>query len=1187
MAAGASAAVVAATPSLLDVSSPAALIAQLTRACDAYEATGARDAETYLLAFQSLPQPFDFTRYALQHASSARLLHLSLSAHVAAVVRHWRLLGATDRRRETDVLLWFVTERAASQQPFVLSQSVHAAAVLLKRHWLDGGGEAEWAHARLQHTLDRLTAAAASLPPVRVAVELVHDMVSEMALSARSSLPLGVTAASVVAAHSSFERVALLTLFTRLAQLMRALLPSVPNSADSGDVLLRCVRAVEQCLLWHFHVDRDAALRYLSSAASSVTEAATLTARLQPPVAWRPVLLEHDLLSMLVACDRQLLSARRCTLDVMLCLAPLAALTGPVFTQPSDKERFIDSLIHHTCHLLDLHLQYHQQQQHHAGALDGKLLSAVHSTLSGAMISLSLARLLSLPSLAAWLSCLSHLTRCLLQHDSFAHASFTSGTDTALAEALHAALATWAELAMAVAEEREADRQPSNSGAALGLIEQQGSELFSLYLVLRLKREAGGQDTTPDRECDDEEQFAGADNEQEHLVSVAFLARLQPASSLRQYQPLLAHFIQLYSTGLSSNHHTADSASCCERLLLLVDLLSCILTDSAEGEASAIPSMLLSGLRGTSVVDSLVDSVVSVLALLVAVVRAGQCSRLSPALAVSVLGMLRRTAGVYVDVDPGESLYANPSAARELLLSPACLARVTAVQFDAASAFLSLWAGEEEVHNAALRSLFPLIVQHRSRPVAVSSGGYSELCQLLHSSAAPSPSADVQLSAVDSLSSATQSLLVAVLSRSCADASALGALWSPIQSRLSCVVHQIAQQGAAGWLSDPRNVVYCASSVALLCGVSESTSAASFDAAFALLSARWADLTRVLRAAVAVPPAAPIVTATLSLLVSSAEQQLSYTDTAQSSRFMALCAEAVRLYLHAMQQRVAALSAQQAGKAGRAEAELLADSYEEDATLLLRLLNELCSDDTWSAGLDSVERAGELCVMAVSTLLSDALFMQLLSASAASSSASSSSSSSSLVSLFFALLHDACTTHPARVAALPSAVRARLIAVLLHAPQSVARQCLKGVAAIAAHCAKQPPAQSAASLEGDVCRILHWLFTSLIARPLPAALLEPVSDTLLACCVAVPQRIGELATAAISDWQQQQRSTQQDDSGYEAAAAELSALRSSLAALVSSNGLRAELSMDNKRKMRANVLHFINAVNTERGGAGT
>ena len=1179
---------------LLFASSPAAALQQLTAACDSYEATGAKDAEACLIAFRSRPSPFELTRHALQHSSSARVLHLSLATHTAALTRLWQWMAPTDRQREADALLWFASERAASQQSFVLSQSAHVAAVLLRRCWLDGGSSADRANERCLHTVDRLLAAR-TLSSVRVAVEIVQSLVGEMSLSCRSYVSLGVSAVSVVAAHTSFERLCLLPLFARVLHLMRSLLASSPTSSDRADVLLRCARAVEGCLEWHFQVDDDTALRYLSSAGSE-TETAALPSQMRPPLEWRSVLLESDVLDVLVQCDRELLSGHRRSLDVLSCLLPLSSLGGAVFAEPRQQWLFVDSLIRHTCCLLELHQQRSQQ---YSQQLDGSLFSVVHSVLVGAMSGVSLRCLLAQPSFTLWLSCLAHMTRSVLQDESFTRSTFTSGTDTTLAEALHAMLATWAELAMAVHEQRETNSEEQHvssskrtagtvdsiSKLVLDSIEQHGTQIAALYVSQRLEREVSAMaDSSKERAEEDEEseeQFAGADNEQEQLVSIGFLARLQPVGSLMQYLSLLARLIQSYSMLLSStvssgtSTSSMDTVSCCERLLLLVDLLSCIVTDSAQGEASAIPSMLLSGLPDSIIVDSLVHSALNLLSLMVDTARAGHGCRLSPTLAVSVFSLLARVNAVYVDVDTAQSLYSLKSPARHLLLSLACVSRTVSVHIDAAHSFLSLWTGEPDVHNAALQSLLPLIAQHRSRVVAVASAGYVSLWQLLQSTGPPpnSSSTVVALTVVDRLSSSTQSLLACVLSRSCDDDRAVMLLWSPIRSRLSYVM----QQAANSWLSNACNVVYCTSAVSLLCGASDSTSAATFDASFALLSSHWSDLTHLLRAAVVVPSAAPVVSAILSLLVSSAEHQLSYMDSSQSSRFMALCADMVGHFLHSMQQRAATLQP----AVQRIEAELLVESYEEDMTLLLRLLSELVGDDTWSAGVDTVERAGQLCVMAVTTLTSDGLFMQVLAASALSSS----SSPSSLVSLFFSLLHDALTTHTARVAELPSAVRARLLSLLLHAPPQVSRQCLQCVTALAAYHAKQRSAVQA-QLADDVSRMLHWLLVALISRPVHSALLEPFSDALLACCVAVPHRIGQLATAAVDEWQQQrrqQRSQVQSESDERSAAAEQSALQSSIARLVTSNGLRADLSMDNKRKMRANVRHYANTLAVSRG----
>ena len=1167
----------------LSALSPAALLDQLTAACDVFDATGAKEAEAFLLAFRSMQQPFDFTRYAVQHATSARLLHLVVSTHLTALMRQWRQLSVSDRQRESEALLWFVSERASQQPAFVSSQSAHAAGLLLSRYWSEGQDSAEWADKRLQQLVARLTAlpAATALSSVRLSIDIAQCLVSELSLSSPTLLSFGVSAASLVSAHTAFERLTLLPQLTRILTLIRSLSSAV-HLPDTADVLLHSARAVECCLSWRFDVDRDTALRYLSSVATERDATVRLSHKMQPPVAWRSLLLETDVLSLLAQCGRQVsLSTGRC-LDVLLCLQPLASLSGAIFHQASEQSQFMDLLIRHTCTLLDAQ----QQQQKHVGQpLDGALLSVVHSILSAAMTTVSLPCLFTQASFQLWLACLSHMTHCVLHDESFTRSSFTSGTDTTLAESLHAMLATWAELAMASHEERVRRSEQKNSRAdnsetsdsisvaVLDVIEQQCSQVFSLYITRRLKREVvdTGECEDSDRQDQAEEQFAGADNEQEHLVSLAFLARLQPVLTLTHYQQLLHQVVHSYSALLSSTTSSASSVSsvdllsCSDRLLLLIDLLSCILTDSAEGESSVIPSMFLSSPLDSAVLESVVHCVLSLLSLMRDAVRAGDSGRVSPLLAVSVMSLLSRISMVYVDVDTVHARYSALSSVRGLLLSSVCLSRLVSVQFDAAYSFLSLWYGESDVHLSALHCLSPLISQRRSRSIATSATGYSELRQLLHSAASslPSASSAVTLDVVDRWSSATQSLLVCVLSQSCDDDRALQLLWSPIQARVSCVV-QCIEQSTSKWLSDPCAAVYCASSVSLLCGVSESTSAASFDAGYAALSARWADLNRLLRAAITVPSATSVVSAVLSLLVSTAEHQIAYMDSSQSSRFMVQCVDSVSHFLQAMQQRVAALQS----SVVQSEVDLLADSYEEDVTLLLRLLSELVRDDSWAAGLDSVERSGELCVLAVTTLASDALFMQLL----ASSASSSSSSPSTVLSLFFSLLHDAFTTHTERVAALPSAVRARLISLLLQAPSAVTRQCVQCMASLASYCAKHP-----STVEDDVARTLHWLLSTLLRQSVSSALVEPISDALLACCVAIPQRIDDMATAAITHWQQQQ---QQGTASAAHSVSEFASLHCRLVGLVSTNGVRAELSMDNKRKVRANVRRFVNEVNT-------
>ena len=73
----------------------------------------------------------------------------------------------------------------------------------------------------------------------------------------------------------------------------------------------------------------------------------------------------------------------------------------------------------------------------------------------------------------------------------------------------------------------------------LDLVEQHASQAFSLYVEQRLKRTSGetgeqreGRQEEEEEQGEADEQFAGVDNEHEHLVSVAFLARLQPLTSL-------------------------------------------------------------------------------------------------------------------------------------------------------------------------------------------------------------------------------------------------------------------------------------------------------------------------------------------------------------------------------------------------------------------------------------------------------------------------------------------------------------------------------------------------------------------------------------------------------------------------------------------------------------------------------
>ena len=185
--------------------------------------------------------------------------------------------------------------------------------------------------------------------------------------------------------------------------------------------------------------------------------------------------------------------------------------------------------------------------------------------------------------------------------------------------------------------------------------------------------------------------------------------------------------------------------------------------------------MLLSSLRDSSIIDSLMQSAASLLSFMVDVVRARsqqpplayadcECAVSSLSHQPCVRGRGRRSVAVSSAVCPPAPL----------LLSSGCLSRIVATQFDAAYSFLSLWWGEQEMQDAALRMLDPLISQHRSPFHRRLHCGYAGLCQLLHSAALPPPPPlphpPLQRSPLwTALSGTTQSLLVSVLSRSCDD----------------------------------------------------------------------------------------------------------------------------------------------------------------------------------------------------------------------------------------------------------------------------------------------------------------------------------------------------------------------------------------------------------------------------------
>ena len=1146
-----------------------ALLSLLERACAEYDGTRSVASESFLVAFQRSSLPYAHCVHVLAHSSVDRAQFTALRTLKDASLREWRLLDASTRRSSRDAVFTLLT--AASLSPHTHSEALHVLVLLIKRQWADDPDEA-WNYTR--SVLHQLMAAPppSSLPlSSTLLVDLVRHLLCEFAVW--DTAALGVSMQAHLSCHVSFERAALLQLFGLCVSLLHA----ADRSEKPTRQLPACLRALEAALTWEFDIDFNKTLQAL---ALDHGDRANYTARvIHPPVEWREALTQSQLVEQLVLAYRGADGAESAglRLSALSCLTQLAAVKGAVFTS--------QALQTHICSVIAACSAVLHERRLDDAAVDGLTallcrLWDVHGP-----------HVLAAAAFDVWLRCVHELTLWIVHSAQFASFHFTSDTSTGLPESLDQLLATWASLAMA----REGDltsSSPSTTSSspsidpilvhrAHALIEEAGQQVFSAYVERRLlrQRRPGRAERKDDDGGDEEvkeedEQFAGEDNEDEHLTHLAFLGRVHPPRSLPVFQAVLARLIAQYAAGVEEGLTSSSEAvhELAERLMFLLRLLQAVLTDRDEED---VPTLMAKGLSSEDQrrsVQGAVGEVVRFLAILSRAVEAGRSPLLSPLLATAALQLMSRFLPVYL---LGPSSPSRPTGH----LSADFAEAVPGTVGTSCLSFLVGWPGEEDVHRAALLVLSQLCQSELTRPAVLSSAAYQHMTRLFIESAAASPSSSSpssasssSMTALDNLDGASLSVLVGIFLANSSGDAARATVLAPIERRFAAVMDPTAF-ASASYREDPRTVVRVSASLRMLCGVVEATRDVRFEELFSFLSSLYPHLLELLRAYLDVSAASSVVLTVLQFFNDTAAQQMSYMSRAQSALFLHAVTQLIHLWLSAWRARLAPLThtaSPSSTPAERRDADsaLTSGDTEAEVHAVLALLSRIVDADLQSAGPDNSMRAADVCLLALTTMASDGRFLHALPSLNAELP-------------FHSFLQETLTTHTGRFGELPKEARDGVVRLLLHVLSSqrraellrLALSCVHAMAAF--HCKHAGGKQADAStvFGAYLPQFLHGLFHVLLYQHLEAGAMDVLSDALLPCIIACPSAYVDIGRAVIGRYV-----AQHSDRASADGQRELERLETGFMALCTGNGLQQSLSMSNKQTFRKNLRQFIQTV---------
>ena len=1055
-------------------------------------------------------------------------------------------------------------------------QALHVLVLVVKRHWVDDKAEA-WAYieARIRQLLAPPPSHPTASPSQQLLLlRLLQALLTEFAVW--PTTPLRISMEAHLQAHVSFEKMALLPLVSLCASLLQSTVSSWQGRGGEEAQLLRCgVRSVEQALSWEFRIAFTHTLQALSNSATddastTLSSSPSSSLLVEPPTEWRPLLLQSSLVEQLTVALRIALHSSDAALlhSALRSLLQLASLKGAVLSH-TDLPSHIHSLVAACSQLLP-------EQRMRAEVSSGVAavlcrLWDVHG-LRGLLTS----------SFALWLHCLLELSLRIVQSEGFSSAAFTSDTSTGFAESLEQLLGTWASLVM-----QRHDGEPSTDSEvqrAHGLIDEASEKLLALYIERRLQRRSTrGVEARKDKEGalledeeeeEEDEQFAGEDNEQPHLTHLAFLARVHPQRMLTSFRSALSQLISHYAALITSSQASTTELAYtqAEQLLFLFRLLQSALTDEAEDE---VPSLLLEGLGSAEQRLSLqaaIAELVRFASILSREVETGRFVHASPLLTTCALQVISRILAVYL------LSASSPSSPTGYLTPDFAIPLATSLATSSITLLLT-WPGEVELHSASLQLLSVLCEQPITAPAVVSSPAYRQLVQLLVRSATllPSPSSPSSASSasLDRLDGASLTSLIRLFLVNCSEAGSRLAVLSPIRSRLHSVLSLPYFSSHAAYREDSGLILHLTATMRMLSGVVEATKDVSFDNSFSFLSSLYPDLLSLLQLHLPHSSASSLVLSVLELFSASASRQMAFMSRQQTALFLEAVAQLLRLWLDAWQARTARLSSPSSSASPslpQVEVELAVDAYEAEVAALLSLLSTVVDEDLQAASPLSVLRAGDVCLLALSSLAADSRFVHALPHLHAE-----------VQQAFHHLLMETVTTHTRRLGEMHREARDAIVRVALAQLQQqhtarpeVQRLALSALQAMAAfHCKHAGEGEAVAAMFGPYLpQLLRCLFHLLLYMHLSPAVLDSLADALLPCLMAAESTYADISRSVIEQYRGEM--SRGGESGGDAVG--LERLQRGFLDLYQGHGVQQSLSMRNKQAFRSNCRHFIHTV---------